>query len=84
MFEQMWSSVSASLRKLGSTPEDVLAYRKADLDPQMTKMCANEVKQQALAEQCTKLEVNNCNRIYLRVYGRMSMVVPAAGEINSG
>ena len=56
-FEEQWSTVAVSLVKLGSCHEDILEYKTADLDPQMTQKCTYEVKLQSMLEQCAKMEV---------------------------
>ena len=55
-FEDMWRSTASSLRKLGSTDQQLDEIRSCDLDPEKTKMCALALQQQALSEQCKKLE----------------------------
>ena len=55
-FETMWSEIAPSLMRLGTSREELERLKTTDLDPDKTRICAYEVQQQALRDQCIKLE----------------------------
>ena len=56
-FRQMWTTVSTALRRLGTPEPELERYKQIDLDPETTRLCIYEVKQQAMIDLCSHLEV---------------------------
>ena len=58
-FHLMWTTVATALRRLGTTDQELDSYKQIDLDPDTTRMCIYEVKQQAIIDRCGHLEVSS-------------------------
>ena len=58
-FTNMWTRVAISLRRLGTTEEELNRYKHMDLDPETTRMSIYEVKLQAMEDLCGYLQVHS-------------------------